>query len=318
MTTIPYQKIPDSLPLDKIADVALLRTTIPAQGDITAKALAQMVIVDGVTSRVHCGKLYVNTMRLSEVRFLDSAMLSNDPRDSFDMQPFLDQQVIRGASAVLIKDVAEDCNRVFILTAYHSTVPADITNTYFIFDRLQCPTDDSHLVFDVEGPDQRAYRATRIYWPEPGVHCNPQRFDFCLIELEASAQSRLKSRALPLAEKFPAELGDRSLFGISHPLGIPCKRSDAAILNAKLLGETPRLVCDFASGGSGSPLIHHRDVGPEVVAILTGNARFTKHDRVRREGRWCVRPRLLECDDDAARQPLVSATTIRTIFPKHY
>jgi hypothetical protein len=292
---------------DKVAGISDLRifATKEATNQLPeTQAIAQMIIADGVHARATDECLFVSAMPLSEVTFLGSAKLSSDPADKYDLAAFLDQLVVRGSTAVAVKGVmTEGPDKVFILTARHSVVERDIDKTYFIFDRDKKIARDDEINSFIQFPfNGTVYKAKRIF--RIPTTSSP---DYCLIEVDDPGNN-LAERALPLATE-PLSAATE-LFVIGHPLGLPAKHSMAGRNPNPQV--TNRVFCDFASGGSGSPLIQ-RSSGNQlsVAGILTGQARFTKNHRALHKGRWFIRPVQGEATSDFV-QPLVPAADIRT------
>lgn len=241
------------------------KTTASASTDTTTMAIAQIVQLDargGPT--LENGHLVLRPTQLQDRRFLGGTHFIDADSPSADFKRLLPLWSVIASTGVLISPTR-------VLMAGHAVIRARLDETYFVFGRTEtseiaAPGDDGLI----RVPPDRFRRAKSIVALENPVPDSkdpsaPAVPDWAVLELDAAWT---RADPLPLG----AETSHEPLAVYSHPLGVPMQRSEAE--PSGMPSDPPRLICDFASGGSGSPVIQ----AGKVVGIVSGNARFVVGD----------------------------------------
>lgn len=283
---------------DGATDIASVATAT-AVSDSTAMAIVQIVQLDprsGTT--LENGHLVLRPALLRDRRFLGGTYQIDPNSRSDDFKRLLPLWSVIASTGVLISPTR-------VLMAGHAVIRARLDETYFVFGRT---ADSSIAAPGADGlirvPPDRFRRATSIVAienpvPDSKDPAAPAVPDWAVLELDAAWTGAA-----------PLPLGVTTLEALavySHPLGVPMQRSEAR--PSGVPGDSSRLICDFASGGSGSPVIQ----AGKVVGIVSGNARFVLGDV--RDDKIHIRP--VEGTPQANQmQPITPASHILDVLSK--
>lgn len=230
-----------------------------------AKAVGQLVIAPANAGN----ELTVPTVKLRNRGFIDDLPLWQGTQS--DLRHFYDQYTITAPTAVLIEPDK-------VLTAWHSIIPSEIRNTYFVFDRHHKSRHSRPQI------GQRRVRARQDNWVkiESILKCgrsNPDEGnDWVILQLARSV-------AVPPIPLAPAgkSLGlvNPEIFILSHPLGLPLKYAVCQKLRDPAR-DGYQIYTDLGSGSSGAPILTVEDNTAYVRGIVNGGfVDFTEEHFVR-------------------------------------
>lgn len=286
-----------------VLDVRSIQTKDTEQFD----AVAQVVVLDQHRARHDKDHLSLHGVRLRARNFIDGYKLNLE--DS-EFKQFAAQHTIHGHTATLI-------TKNLVLTTAHSIIPNELGATYFIFGRhagafTEPEADSGWFTVNRTSSTQTTQwvkaRAIRAMVQPRRDRATP---DWVIIELAEDVQGIDPIALAPQNTAFPVEDPAR-IKVVSHPLGLPRKVSEANAVPVPgpAHGE-PRLFTDFASGGSGSPIL----VDGKVWAVISGAARFHHTDSEEAAHTQGPKRRIIKLEPkpigDAKPQPFTTLDAIR-------
>lgn len=276
------------------------------------KAVAQVVVLDPHRAKLDGEHLSLHGVRLRARKFIDGYQLDLEQSEFKD---FAAQHTIHGHTATLIA-------KNLVLTTAHSIIPNELGATYFVFGRhagaySEPEAESGWFTVNRTSPTQTTQwvkaRGIRAMMQPRRDRATP---DWVIIELSEDVQGiepitlAPKGKAPPVEDQAPPEEDQARIEIVSHPLGLPRKVSQAIAVRRPDLGE-PHLFTDFASGGSGSPIL----VDGKLWGVVSGAARFhhadseeAAHTQGPRRRIITLRPKPI---GDAKPQPFTTLDAIR-------